>query len=30
MAEQREVFESLDLALRIGEVLLSSGPALPT
>jgi uncharacterized membrane protein YjjP (DUF1212 family) len=25
MAEEREVFESLDLALRIGEVLLSSG-----
>ena len=25
MAELREVYESLDLALRIGEVLLSSG-----
>ena len=25
MAERREVYESLDLALRIGEVLLSSG-----
>lgn len=25
MAERREVYETLDLALRIGEVLLSSG-----
>jgi uncharacterized membrane protein YjjP (DUF1212 family) len=25
MSEQRDVYESLDLALRVGEVLLSSG-----